>query len=106
MRGAVALHSSRTMSRPYYEWAVEQIKKAAPTAKIPPYEKMIRGAIMGVIDIAGCETKTKSRWHMRKHYGFVISNPRILPQPIPCDGWLNFWEVPVAIGRRVSHQIR
>lgn len=61
--------SSQTISRPYYEWALEEIKKAARRAKVHPYDEMVRGAIVGLIDIVACEERTKSKWHVSDHYG-------------------------------------
>lgn len=106
MNGTVAVHSSQTMSRPYYEESVAEIKKRAPRVKVPPYEAMSQGAIIGLVDIIGCEAKTKSKWHNRGYYGFVLANPRVLRRPIPCRGWLNFWEVPENIVRRISRQLK
>lgn len=104
IRGTIAIHASQTMSRPYYESAVEEIKKAAPNAKVPPFEMMVRGAIIGLVEIVGCEERTKSKWHVPNHYGFMLANPRALREPIPCDGRLSFWEVPDDIARRISRE--
>lgn len=106
MRGTVAVHASKTMSRPYYEAAVAEIRQLAPRAKVPPYEELPRSAIIGLVDIMGCEQKTASKWHGRGQYGFVLANPRALRRPIPCDGRLNFWEVPEGIARRISHALK
>jgi hypothetical protein len=105
-RGTVAIHASKTMSRPFYEEARAEIKKLAPRAKMPAYEAMPRSAIIGLVDVVGCEPKTKSRWHDRGQYGFILANPRPLRRPIPCDGWLNFWEVPEDIVRHLSRQLK
>jgi hypothetical protein len=106
IRGAIAVHSSQTMSRSYYDWAIEEIKKTAPGTKVPPYAEMVRGAIVGLVDIIGCEQRTKSKWHIKGNYGFVLANPRVLRQPVPCNGRLSFWEVPDSIARRVSRQLK
>jgi len=103
VRGAIAVHASQTMTRPYYEWAVEEIKKIAPRAKVPPYDLMARGAIIGLVDIRDCKEQTDSKWHVAGHYGFVLANPRVLRDPIPCNGRLSFWDVPAVITRRISN---
>ena len=94
------------MSRPYYEWALEEIKTVAPRAKVPPYDEMVRGAIVGLVDIIECKEYTKSKWQVSGHYGFVLANPRVLREPIHCNGRLSFWEVPDGISRRVSRQLK
>ena len=105
-RGVIAVHSSQTMSRTYYERSVEEIKKTAPRAKVPPYDEMVRGAIVGLVDIPDCKDQTESKWHISDNYGFVLANPRVLRRPIPCNGRLSFWEVPDSIARRVSRQLK
>jgi len=66
---------------------------------------MVRGAIIGLVDIVGCEENTKSKWHVRDHYGFVLTNPRPLHKPIPCNGRLSFWYVPDTLARLISQQL-
>ena len=102
IRGAIAVHASQTMSRPYYESALQEIKKISPRTKAPPYDEMVRGAIVGLVDIIECKEHTNSKWHISGHYGFVLANPRALREPIPCSGRLSFWEVPddSELGRR------
>jgi len=106
IRGTVAIHASQTMSRPSYERALREIKKTKRRTKVPPYDAIVRGAVVGLVDVVGCEKHTKSKWHVRNHYGFVLANSRTLRKPIPCNGRLNFWEVPNAIARRISRQLK
>jgi hypothetical protein len=105
MRGTVAVHASQTMSRASHESALEEIRKIAPSVNVPTYEEMVRGAIVGLVDVVGCEEHTKSNWHVRGHYGFVLANPRVLRKPIPCNGRLSFWDVPDALARLISGEL-
>ena len=50
MRGTVAVHAFLNMNRLYYEWACKEIKRIAPRAKVPPYEAVSRGSIIGVVE--------------------------------------------------------
>ncbi len=102
MRGTIAVHASQTLSRPYYEAALEEIKKISPDVHVPTYDAMVRGAIVGLVEVVGCEEHTKSKWRVRDHYGFLLANPRVLRKPIPCNGRLNFWDVPNALARLIS----
>lgn len=106
IRGTVAVHASQTMRRREYEEALRKIKTLSPRVKVPSYESMPRGAIVGLVDIVGCEPKTKSKWHARGHYGFLLANPRALRRPVPCKGSLSFWEVPANIARSISRQLK
>ena len=106
MRGIIAVHASKSMSRQYYDWAIKEIRKVAPKAKVPSYETMARGGIVGLAEIVGCEKRTKSKWHMPKHYGFVLARPCALPKSINCTGRLGFWDVPDNVGRRISRHLK
>ena len=106
MRGTIAVHASQSMSRPLYESAVQEILRLAPRVEVPPYDAMVRGGIIGIVEIVGCEKRTKSKWHTPKHYGFVLANPRALPKSISCAGRLGFWDVPAMTVRRISRQLK
>jgi hypothetical protein len=105
MRGTIAIHASQTMNRPLYESVLKEIKRIAPGTNVPTYEAMVRGAIIGLVDVVGCEERTKSKWHVRGHYGFVLANPRALHKAIPCNGRLSFWDVPDALARLISKEL-
>jgi hypothetical protein len=105
-RGLVAIHASKNMNRTYYESASAEISKLSRGASPPSYEAMVTGAIIGIVEVVACEERSKSKWHHRNSYGFVLKNPRILRKPIHCNGALGFWEVPKAIVRRMSAQLK
>src|SRR5688500_15025924 len=58
--------------------------------------QIVRGAIIGVVDILDCVDKHKSKW-FHKPFGYLLDNPRPLLRPIPCKGMLGFWNVPAKI---------
>lgn len=105
-RGTVAIHASSAMSRPFYEEASAEIRRTNRKANVPPYEELVRSAIVGVVDLVGCEENSRSKWYDGDGYGFVLKNPRPLIKPIPCGGRLNFWEVPPDVARRILKQLR
>ena len=105
VRGTIAVHASKTVSRSEYERGVRALRILAPRAKAPLYETIVRGAIVGLVDVVG-EQHTKSKWHDRDSYGFVLANPRALKAPIPCTGRLRFWEVPAPVKAGISRQQR
>src|ERR1700675_2291911 len=51
LRGTVAVHASQAMSRLEYELAAREIRKIAPRATMPPFDEMVRGAIVGLVEI-------------------------------------------------------
>jgi len=50
-----------------------------------------RGAIVGEVDIIDCVDRSDSLWFVGK-YGFILANPVLYENPIPCKGKLNFFE--------------
>jgi hypothetical protein len=101
-RGPVAIHASKNMSRSEYEEA----KNLVPPRwrnKLPAYEDLPRGVIIGVVEIVDCVTESKSPWYLGD-YGFVLKNRRPV-KPIPCSGALSFWNLPPEIERKIKRAI-
>jgi hypothetical protein len=87
-----------------YEEGCTYIKNINRRIKIPVYEDLERGAIIGTVEIVGCIQDSDSPWLMGK-YGFVLKRPKRLPEPIPCKGALSFWNVPEDIESRIKKAI-
>jgi len=63
------------------------------------------GAIIGEVDIIGCEYRfgeerddLYSVWHEVGMYGFLLANPILYDEPIPCKGKLGFFEPEISLG--------
>lgn len=93
IRGPVAIHAAKGMTRYEYEDGCEFIKSIKRRIKIPMYEELERGAIVGIAEIIDCVPDYPSPWFFGE-YGFVLSHPKKLLKPIPCKGALSFWDVP------------
>jgi hypothetical protein len=106
IRATIAVHTAVTMSRKDYEDSCGDIVLATrnPRLKIPAYDDLERGAIIGTVEIVDCVEEADSQW-FQGEYGFVLVNPKRLPQAIPCKGALNFWNVPEDIERRIKNTI-
>lgn len=92
-RGTVAIHAGMKF-HDYADLSDEEKKE------------MVRGAIVGVVDVVDCVDKHKSKWFQKGFYGFVLKNPRPLKKPIPCKGMLGFWKVPPRIEREIQIQLK
>ena len=92
-RGTVAIHAGMKF-HDYADLSDEEKKQ------------MVRGAIIGVVDVVDCVEKHKSKWFQKGFIGFVLENPRPLKKPIPCKGALNFWNVPPEIEREIKRQLK
>ncbi|NJN54505.1 MAG: hypothetical protein HC804_06980 [Anaerolineae bacterium] len=124
-RGRVFIHAAIGMTHDEYEWAVEEIRDKTRVIKvphtpiklpvliarwglfsshdveIPTYNQLIRGAIIGAVEIINCVQESDSPWFEGK-YGFVLARPEPLLEPLPCKGALGFWNIP----ENVEFQIR
>lgn len=90
-RGPLAIHAAKGMTRMEYEDAVDFVFTFAPRIEIPPLAELVRGAIIGSVDMIDCVEHHESPFFQGK-YGFVFSHASMLPVPIPAKGALSFWE--------------
>ncbi len=103
-RGRVAIHAAVGMTRGEYDRTCDYIRGVNREIRIPAYEDLERGAIIGTAEIIDCVQESDSPWFMGE-YGFVLARPRRLPEPIPCKGMLSFWAVPQNIEARIKKAI-
>lgn len=96
-RETIAIHASATLHQ----------SAKFPRGALQPPDDLEFSAIIGFVDIVGCaENGTKySKWHDPDCYGWILANPRPLPEPVPCKGSRSFWEIPAHILRRCTEQL-
>ncbi len=91
----LAIHASKFDKRKYAE-QVEGYKATVPPggplAHIPDFgfDDLTFGAIVGVVDIVDCVTRSASPWFFGP-YGFVLANARLI-DPIPVKGKQGFFD--------------
>lgn len=59
-----------------------------------------RGCILGIATVEGYLTQSADPWFFGP-YGWVLSNVRVLPEPIPARGMLGLWQVNPLMAERV-----
>lgn len=100
-RGPVLIHASKGMTRGEYEDVEDMLDPLYPLhdkrlselgIKLPPYQSLQRGGIVGIAEIVDCIQQHQSPWFFGDH-GFVIRNARQLPF-MPFNGALGFFDVP------------
>jgi hypothetical protein len=99
LRGRIAIHAAKEMTRDY-EGALFFMQEATGKFQCPSFEELIRGAIIGTVEITGCVSESSSPWFMGD-YGFALRGAIALPEPIECRGALGFWDVPEDILRQL-----
>lgn len=102
LRGPIAIHAAKGLTRGEYEETIEYLPRRY-RKEAPAFEDLVRGAIIGVVDLVDCVTESKSPWFFGD-YGFVLKNPRLI-KPIPCTGALGFWNLPPEIERKIKRLI-
>ncbi len=91
-RGDVLIHAGKTMTRKEYDEAMDWIVLNAGLPldfHEPKFDELQRGGIVGIVEITGCVTESKSPWFVGD-YGFTLKNAKPLPFR-PCNGALGFF---------------
>ena len=96
-RGPILVHASK--SRASYDREKKLDWKALYGVDLPPWEELITGAIVGVVDVVDCVSPTSSRAIRLNPWTegpvcWVLANPRPLPKPVPFRGAQLLFEVP------------
>lgn len=81
------IHASKKVDKHGYKW----VQYNFPDIKLPNINGFELGAIVGQAKLAGCVTRSDSKW-FEGNFGFLIKDAKPLP-PIPCKGRLGFFEV-------------
>lgn len=89
-RGKVAIHASKGMARDEYLIARAFAYNTGLRIALPEPEDLVRGAIVGTVEIVDCVSDSDSPWFTGPH-GFVLRNPIKLPH-WACKGALGFFD--------------
>jgi ASCH domain len=82
-RGPLAIHAGKTREK---SWKF-------PRGTLKPPEDLVRGAIVGVVDLVDVVESSPSKWFGGDSYAWVLRDPRVLTTPIPCNGMLGLWNL-------------
>jgi ASCH domain len=97
VRGRVLIHAAKSMTKGDFEdaawFARERCGVSDDTMRGCNPESLLRGGVVGSVEIVDCVKSTDSPWFMGD-YGFVLRNPEII-QFNPCLGKLNFFDIPM-----------
>jgi|SRR5262245_24238789 len=93
--GTIAVHAGS---------GLDPLNELPRRAKRPRPEELVHGAIIGVVDVVGVVTGHRSKW-FRGPLGWMLTNPRPLPKPIPCIGKLGLWQIPSSIRRAIDQEL-
>ena len=95
-RGRIYVHAG--VSKIYLKDAENELGKRLSCSQASDYMANINsftfGAIIGEVDIIDCVSESTSPWFSGK-YGFIMRNPILYNQPIPCRGKLNLFKLDI-----------
>lgn len=89
LRGEFLVHASKGMTTAEYNTAFAVAAYADVNIKLPDFELLERGGIVGIAEITDCVVDSNSPWFVGD-FGFVIRNARPLPF-VPMRGMLGFF---------------
>jgi hypothetical protein len=87
-RGRIAVHASKGMTQEEYAHAYDFMRSIDVVC--PPPGALIRGGIIGTVDVVDVVTKSASPWFFGPR-GLVLANA-LACDPIPCSGALGYFE--------------
>lgn len=88
-RGPVLIHAAKGMTGAEYNDAYHFALEVG--IKIPSFNDLERGGIVGQATVIGCSDDSLSPWFFGK-FGFELAEAKVLPFK-PCKGRLGFFEL-------------
>lgn len=95
LRGRFLVHAAKGMKLLEYNYVVGFLADRGLDIKLPPYKEMLRGGIIGSVELVDCVDFSGSLWYMGQK-GFVLRSPQPLPF-VPYKGRLQFFGVPLDV---------
>jgi hypothetical protein len=78
VRGRIAIHAGKGMTKAEYADGV--YVATACGVRLPPMAELVRGAVLGTVDLIDCVTESDSDW-FAGDFGFVLRDPRPFTTP-------------------------
>lgn len=93
LRGRIAIHAAKTCTESEYQQAVHfvRLRFRDDTPEIPARHELLKGGIVGHVDIVGCVDASESKWFVGP-YGLLLANPQVVPFRA-CRGTLGFFTI-------------
>lgn len=88
LRGRIYVHASQGMTRD--EYTIGELMAEENGVKLPAFDDLQRGGIIGTVEIVDCVDDHQSPWYFGP-FGYVVANPEPLPFQ-PCRGHLSYFE--------------
>jgi hypothetical protein len=94
-RGPLLIHAAKSKTsydlQRMFNWTREY------GVKMPRWEDMAKGAILGIVDVVGCrpnnDRRHESFWAEQVGYAWILANPQPFREPIPFRGMQGLFDV-------------
>jgi len=90
-RGRIYIHSGKALDKAALLEFRSRKTNTSCCRDIPDDDQLVRGAIIGEVDIVDCVKQSRSPWFTGP-YGFVLENPLLYEKSITCIGRLGLFE--------------
>ena len=107
IRGEIAIHASASNTEDDWDDAIITVSMIQTITfseaekwiieSIGEFDKLPRGAILGIVEIIDCKRERTSPWHFEENWGFYLQNPKEIKEPIPAKGKLGFWDFDLSL---------
>lgn len=98
-RGELLIHAAKGMTRREY-WDCVIFCHRIGVAPPPFRDELVRGAIIGSVNVVDWTLERHSPWHVEGQYGIYTNCPTRFGTPLPWRGQLGLFDVPCT---EVSH---
>lgn len=85
------IHAAKGLGKTEYYAALEFAAKRCGTVKVPPFDDLKKGGIIGMVRLAGVVKESKDPWFIGP-IALKLEDPCPLPF-VPCQGALGFFDV-------------
>ncbi|QLG96669.1 ASCH domain-containing protein (plasmid) [Pseudomonas yamanorum] len=93
-RGRFLVHAGSGMTKKEYAFAAEYAKRLGVI--VPPANELLRGGVIGSVELIDCLASHESRWYMSCNKALVLCDPRPIPF-FSVPGRLGFFDIPCSI---------
>lgn len=100
-RGRIAILASKGMTQEEYDEGCYFIERTESGIMIPSYESMIRGSIIGTVEITDCGKFHSNKWFVGT-YGMLLYRPVKFITPIAARGKLGIFRLEPSIADQVE----
>lgn len=109
-RGPLLIHAGKTYDDEadyFFDWAATYTE--IDTSVYPTPDEIVYGAIIGRVQLVGCQTLYRSDWADDEQWNWILADPEPFAEPVPWCGRLGLWQISdeeLRTGHELDAQLR